>query len=48
MKMGPSARKYDIPDADIEHAVEQVVAIKGQDDGRLGSRNPRHADQTQV
>lgn len=35
MKIGPSARKHDIADADIEHAVEQVVVIKRQDDDAL-------------
>jgi hypothetical protein len=35
MEIHPSARKHGIVDADIEHAMENAMAFKHQDDGRL-------------
>jgi hypothetical protein len=35
MEIHPSARKHGIVDADIEHAMENAMALKHQDDGRL-------------
>jgi hypothetical protein len=35
MKIGWSARKHGIADADIEHAMEHAMTIEPQDDRRL-------------
>jgi GNAT superfamily N-acetyltransferase len=35
MEIHPSARKHGVADADIEHAIEQVMTLNYQDDRRL-------------